>query len=101
MVDSALEECREHPDVVAIIVARLLDVVAHRHVLDHALAQRADGLRVHRGAPHLEVDNPPIFGSPRSAHTSSALAIQPPPLPIWRSREAGSFMGGERTFGTA
>jgi hypothetical protein len=34
--------------LVAIVVARLLDEVAHRHVFDHAPAQRADGLITHR-----------------------------------------------------
>src|SRR6516164_7853088 len=44
------------------------------------------------GAPHFEVDNTPIVGSRRSAHTSSTLVIQPPPLRVWLSREAGSFV---------
>jgi hypothetical protein len=34
----------ESPDVPDIVVARLLDEVAHGHVFDHAPAQRADGL---------------------------------------------------------
>jgi hypothetical protein len=29
------------------------DEVAHRHVFDHALTQRADGFLAHRGAPFL------------------------------------------------
>src|SRR5438876_2685335 len=45
------EEGCERPDVADIVVARLLDEVAHGHVLDHAPAQRADGLLAHRGAP--------------------------------------------------
>src|SRR5712664_2018276 len=49
----AAEKGCECPDVSDIIVARLLDEVAHRHVFDHALAQRADGLITHRGAPVL------------------------------------------------
>src|SRR5947208_1566752 len=47
------EEGCERPDVADIVVARLLDEVAHGHVLDHAPAQRADGLLAHRGAPVL------------------------------------------------
>src|SRR5712691_2396625 len=43
----------ERPDVPDIVVARLLDEVAHGHVFDHAPAQRADGLLTHRGAPVL------------------------------------------------
>src|SRR5262249_43996082 len=43
----------ESPDLPDIVVARLLDEVAHRHVFDHALAQRADGFLAHRGAPVL------------------------------------------------
>src|SRR6516225_7149559 len=50
------------------------------------------------GAPHLEVDNTPIVGSRRSAHTSSTLVIQPPPLRVWLSREAGSFLGRTLPF---
>src|SRR5947199_420638 len=37
----------ERPDVPYIIVARLLDEVAHRHCFDHALEQLADGLITH------------------------------------------------------
>jgi hypothetical protein len=71
---AAKESLKGH-DVTDIVVARLLDEIAHHHVLDHAPAQRADGLLVHWGAPHLEVDNTPIVGSPRSALTSSSLVI--------------------------
>ena len=71
----AAKESREGQDVTDIVVARLLDEIAHHHVLDHAPAQRADGLLAHWGAPHLEVDNTPIVGSRRSAHTSSSLVI--------------------------
>src|ERR1700732_4838879 len=49
---TAQEGC-ERSDVPDIVVARLLDEVAHRHVFDHAPAQRADGLLTHRGAPVL------------------------------------------------
>jgi hypothetical protein len=37
-------KCSDVPDIV---VARLLDEIAHRHVFDHAPAQRADGLLAH------------------------------------------------------
>src|ERR1700751_5960005 len=43
----------ESLDLADIIVARLFDEVAHPHVLDHALAQQADGFLAHRGAPVL------------------------------------------------
>src|ERR1700694_1225154 len=49
----AAEKGCERPDVPDIVVARLLDEVAHNHVFDHASAQRADGLITHRGAPVL------------------------------------------------
>jgi hypothetical protein len=45
---TAQEGC-ERPHVPDIVVARLLDEVAHRHVFDHASAQRADGLLTHLG----------------------------------------------------
>ena len=50
-VGRAPEEGGEGPDVTDIVVARLLDEVAHRHVFDQAPAQRADGRLAHRGAP--------------------------------------------------
>jgi hypothetical protein len=43
----APEKGCESPDVSDIVVARLLDEVAHRHVFDHAPAQRVDGLLAH------------------------------------------------------
>src|ERR1700737_3503937 len=49
----AAEKGCKCPDVTDIVVVRLLDEVAHRHVFDHAPAQRADGLITHRGAPVL------------------------------------------------
>jgi hypothetical protein len=50
-VGRAPEEGGEGPDVTDIVVARLLDEVAHRHVFDQAPAQRADGRLAHRGLP--------------------------------------------------
>jgi hypothetical protein len=47
------EEGCEGLDLPDIVVARLFDEVAHHHVFDHALAQRADGFLAHRGAPVL------------------------------------------------
>src|SRR6201998_990493 len=49
---TAQKRC-ESLDLPDIIVARLFDEVAHHHVFDHALAQRADGFLAHRGAPVL------------------------------------------------
>src|SRR6266849_8820928 len=50
-----------------IVVVRLLDEVAHRHVFDHAPAQRADGLLAHWGAPVLRLEclNPSILKTER------------------------------------
>lgn len=45
----AAEEGREASDLTDVIGAGLLDEMAHRHVVDHALAQRADGCLGHRG----------------------------------------------------
>ena len=44
----AAEEGREASDLADVISAGLLDEMAHRHVIDHALAQRADGCLGHR-----------------------------------------------------
>src|ERR1017187_698237 len=49
----AAEKGCKCPDVPDIVVARLLNEIAHRHVFDHAPAQRADGLITHRDAPVL------------------------------------------------
>src|ERR1700719_4699240 len=49
----AAEKGCKCPDVPDIVVVPLLDEVAHRHVFDHAPAQRADGFITHRGAPVL------------------------------------------------
>src|SRR5262249_32287578 len=83
----APEEGCERPDVPDIVVARLLDEVAHAHAFDHGPAQRADGLLTHRGRSGLEgrfVDplilktgrpaRPPITWSLHRAATRSALA---------------------------
>jgi hypothetical protein len=42
------EEGREGPDVPDLILLHLLLEPARRHVVDHALAKRADGLLEHR-----------------------------------------------------
>src|SRR5246500_216013 len=61
------EESCEGPHVPDIVVACLLDEVAHAHVFDHAPAQRADGLLTHRGAPVLrEVVDPLILKTERT-----------------------------------
>ena len=59
------EESCESLDLSDIVVARLLDEVAHRHVFDHTLAQRADGFLAHRGALGEVVEPPdPQGGTP-------------------------------------
>src|SRR5437879_7717568 len=101
-----MEALRQDVDEEAadIVVARLLDEVAHRHVFDHAPAQRADGLLTHRGAPVLRwrLLNPSILKTGRPA-------CHPVPL-TWSLRrcrrlclraqrapaKAGSFCGPER-----
>src|SRR6476469_4662629 len=105
----AAEKGCERPDVPDIVVVRLLDEVAHRHVFDHAPAQRADGLITHRGDPVLRwrlIDpldsqdrTPGLSPAPAYLVTSSA-----PPAPrAARSCEAGSFLGTKlpRTCATA
>src|SRR5260370_12973896 len=52
-IGRAAEKGCKRADVPDIVVARLLDEIAHRHVFDHAPAQRADGFITHRGAPVL------------------------------------------------
>jgi hypothetical protein len=48
-VGRAAEEAGESLDVADIVASRLLAELAYRHVLEHALAQRADGPLAHRG----------------------------------------------------
>src|SRR5262245_60488436 len=48
-VGRAAEEAGESLDMADIVAARLLAEFAYRHVLEHALAQRADGPLAHRG----------------------------------------------------
>jgi hypothetical protein len=68
------EEGCEGPHVPDIVVARLLDEVAHGHVFDHALAQRADGLLTHRGSClEVEVVDPLILKTGRPACHPVAL----------------------------
>src|ERR1700738_3153457 len=65
----AAEKGCKCPDVPDIVVVRLLDKVAHRHVFDHAPAQRADELLTHRGAPVLRwrLVDPSILKTERPA----------------------------------
>src|ERR1700754_3386958 len=88
------------PHVPDIVVACLLHEVAHRHVFDHAPAQRADGLLTHRGAPVLRwrlVDPSILKTGPRLVivsrllrHSIGATGSAPRAA---RSRKAGSFFG--------
>src|SRR5262249_46637666 len=54
--------------------------LAHRHVLDHALAQRADGRLAHREASvlRLEVRNPSILKTERPPRHLISARAQPP-----------------------
>src|ERR1700745_3343606 len=74
-------ESLDLPDIVA---ARLFDEVAHSHVFDHALAQRADGFLAHRGAPCMGLSLPSanfaklssghLLSPSGGAHSSPSLA---------------------------
>src|SRR3982074_950955 len=95
----AAEKGCKCPDVPDIVVARLLHEVAHRHVFDHAPAQRADGLITHRGSPVLRwrLIDPSILKTGRPAwhrlpptsslHRRHRLRAQRAPA------GAGSFLG--------
>src|SRR6201981_2289580 len=69
---TAQKRC-ESLDLPDIVVARLFDEVAHRHVFDHALAQRADGFLAHRGAPWMGLS----FSSANFAKRSSVHLLSP------------------------
>jgi hypothetical protein len=96
-IGRATEEGRESADVPDIVVARLLDEIAHAHVFDHALAQWADGLLAHRGAPVLRLrllaPLDPQDGTPSCHRTrltqSSTLARLAPASRAARSRVSG------------
>src|SRR5271157_4871723 len=104
-IGRATEEGCESLDVSNIIVARLLDEVAHGHVFDHAPAQRADGLLVHRGLPVLrwrcihpsilKTGPQPVIASRLPRHSIGATGSTSRAA---RSREAGSFPGTEPPF---
>src|ERR1700747_960287 len=67
------EEGCEGLDLSDIVVARLFDEVAHCHVFDHALAQRADGSLAHRGAPCMGLS----LSSANFAKRSSVHLLSP------------------------
>src|SRR5258708_9959449 len=100
----AAEKGCECPDVPDIVVARLLDEVAHRHVFDHASAQRADGLITHRGAPVLrwrlidpsilKTERPPVTCARSKSYCGRRNRPTAPPAP---PAEAGSFFGTFRS----
>src|SRR5712664_3797237 len=97
----AAEKGCERPDVPDIVVVRLLNEVAHRHVFDHAPAQRADGLITHRGAPVLrwrlidpsilKTERPPVTCARSKSYCGRRnRPTAPPALPA----EAGSLCAG-------
>src|SRR5712664_3436049 len=96
----AAEKGCERPDVPDIVVVRLLNEVAHRHVFDHAPAQRADGLITHRGAPVLrwrlidpsilKTERPPVTCARSKSYCGRRNRPTAPPAP---PAEAGSFNG--------
>src|SRR5262245_34816195 len=102
----AAEESCEGPHVPDIIVACLLDEVAHAHVFDHTPAQRADGLLTHRGAPVLrEVIDPLILKTGRTpchpiSPGHSIAATRSGPRAQRAPAQAGSFFGAKRTYTT-
>src|SRR5271170_3843725 len=76
------EKGREGPDVPDVVFLHLLLESARRHVVDHALAQRADGLVGHRESSCLAWGCEPhdLETGPRPSRFSSALAfLQPYP----------------------
>ena len=73
------EKGREGPDVPDVVFLHLLLESARRHVVDHALAQRADGLVEHREDSSRMGLNPTILRQVRAC----ALAVtpsEPPPV---------------------
>ena len=94
----AAEEGCERPDVPDIVVARLLDEVAHAHVFDHALAQRADGLLAHLGAPVLRwrllTPLDPQDGTPICHRIRLTRSLHPPRHSLRPSRAARSRVSG-------
>src|SRR6202023_1991149 len=100
----AAEKSCKCPDVPDIVVVRLLDEVAHRHVFDHAPAQRADGLITHRGSPVLrwrlidpsilKTERPPVTCARSKSYCGRRNRPTAPPAP---PAEAGSFCGTKRT----
>src|SRR6266849_1808600 len=89
-----------------IVVVRLLDEVAHRHVFDHAPAQRADGLITHRGAPVLrwrlidpsilKTERPPVTCARSKSYCGRRNRPTAPPAPsrgsgfvLWRKTHVG------------
>src|SRR6266851_9931369 len=102
------DEGREGLHVPNVVVARLLGKAAHRHVLDHARPQRADGLVGRRG-DHWgllsRAEGCWTFNArDRMPRSSRLTAYASPPLPnMLRPRRcpparAGSFSGGKRTI---
>src|SRR3546814_7363513 len=69
-VGRAPEPGREPSDIAKIITLRLLREAAHGHVVDQALAQRADRANldklVHRSTPQVKEPKGSACGSPRS-----------------------------------
>src|SRR3546814_7999964 len=73
-VGRAPEPGREPSDIAKIITLRLLREAAHGHVVDQALAQRADRANldklVHRSTPQVKEPKGSACGSPRSIRRS-------------------------------
>src|ERR1700758_1485901 len=80
------EEGCERLDLPDIVVARLLDEVAHHHIFDHALAQRADGVLAHRGAPCMGLSlSSANFAKRSSVHLlSPSVGAHSIPFLAWR-----------------
>src|SRR6266850_4351990 len=92
----AAEKGCECPDVPDIVVVRLLNEVAHRHVFDHAPAQRADGLLAHWellvlrwrliDPSILKTERPPVTCARSKSYGGRRNRPTAPPAP---SRESG------------
>src|SRR6266404_418677 len=72
-VGGMAEKGREPLDGTDVLALRIGHETAHVHVFEHALAQRADGLLAHWGAPVLRLECLTPRSSRRSARPSPAF----------------------------
>src|SRR5580693_660821 len=86
------EKDREVPDVPDVVFLHLLLEPARRHVVDHALTKRADGLVEHREDSCLAWGlNPMILRQSGPSRSSSALRSFPQALAATTARAVSSL----------